>query len=154
MFICTAILGLSWWFSWWWICLQHGRPGFDPWVGKIPWRRARQPIPIFLPGESLRTEEPGGLQSMGSERVGPDRATKHTAHTVIIESCQVSIRPRLSDIGTQQWTFFRNFELLLVKQDPTELKPVDTAWHSHESWPWLMSICPAGSQVRLVWTLI
>ena len=28
------------------------RPGFDPWVGKIPWRRAWQPTPIFLPGES------------------------------------------------------------------------------------------------------
>ena len=41
--------------------------GFDPWVGKIPWRRARQPIPIFFPGESPRTEAPGGLQSMGSQ---------------------------------------------------------------------------------------
>ena len=28
------------------------RHGFDPWVGRIPWRRARQPTPIFLPGES------------------------------------------------------------------------------------------------------
>ena len=26
--------------------------GFDPWVGKIPWRRALQPTPVFLPGES------------------------------------------------------------------------------------------------------
>ena len=26
--------------------------GFDPWVGKIPWRRAWQPTPVFLPGES------------------------------------------------------------------------------------------------------
>ena len=29
-----------------------GRPGFDPWVGKIPWRRKWQPTPILLPGES------------------------------------------------------------------------------------------------------
>ena len=27
------------------------RPGFHPWVGKIPWRRSRQPTPVFLPGE-------------------------------------------------------------------------------------------------------
>ena len=27
--------------------------GFDPQVGKIPWRRAQQPTPVFLPGESL-----------------------------------------------------------------------------------------------------
>jgi len=25
---------------------------FNPWVGKIPWRRAWQPTPVFLPGES------------------------------------------------------------------------------------------------------
>ena len=28
------------------------RPGFDPWVGKIPGRRTWQPTPVFLPGES------------------------------------------------------------------------------------------------------
>ena len=28
------------------------RHKFDPWVGKIPWRRTWQPIPVFLPGES------------------------------------------------------------------------------------------------------
>ena len=33
------------------ICLQCGRPGFDPWVGKIPWRRKRLPTPVFWPGE-------------------------------------------------------------------------------------------------------
>ena len=33
------------------ICLQYRRPGFDPWVGKIPRRREWQPTPVFLPGE-------------------------------------------------------------------------------------------------------
>ena len=33
-------------------CRRHKRPGFDPWVGKIPWRGAWQPTPLFLPGES------------------------------------------------------------------------------------------------------
>ena len=28
------------------------RPGFNPRLGKIPWRRELQPIPVFLPGES------------------------------------------------------------------------------------------------------
>ena len=28
------------------------RPGFDPWVRKIPWRRKRQPAPVVLPGRS------------------------------------------------------------------------------------------------------
>ena len=53
--------------------------GFCPWVGKIPWRRKWQPCPLFLPGESPWTEEPGRLQSMGSLRVGHDwAATKHS----------------------------------------------------------------------------
>ena len=48
---------------------QCRRPGFDPWVEKIPWRREWQPTPVFLPGESSWTEEPGWLQSMESQRV-------------------------------------------------------------------------------------
>ena len=44
----------------------------ETWVGKIPWMRAGQPPPVLLPGESPWTEEPGGLQSMGSQRVGHD----------------------------------------------------------------------------------
>ena len=45
--------------------VRQGVPGFNPWVGKIPWSGAWQPTPVFLPGESPWTEEPGGLQSMG-----------------------------------------------------------------------------------------
>ena len=47
--------GLPWWLSGKRILLQCRsleRCRFDPWVGKIPWRRARQPTPVFLPGES------------------------------------------------------------------------------------------------------
>ena len=31
---------------------SSGRPRFDPWVGKIPWRRQWHPTPVLLPGES------------------------------------------------------------------------------------------------------
>ena len=33
-------------------CRRHKRCEFDPWVRKIPWRRAWQPTPVFLPGGS------------------------------------------------------------------------------------------------------
>ena len=33
-------------------CLQCGTPGFDPWVGKILWRRKWHPTPVLLPGKS------------------------------------------------------------------------------------------------------
>ena len=47
----SSILGLPLRLSWLRICLQCGRPGLDPWVGKIPWRRERVPTPVFWPGE-------------------------------------------------------------------------------------------------------
>ena len=43
--------------------------GIFNFVGKIPWRRAWQSTPVFLPGEFPRTEEPGRLQSTGPQRV-------------------------------------------------------------------------------------
>ena len=52
--------------------------GFDPWVGKILWRRAWQPTPGFLFGETPWTEEAVGLQSVGSQRVGHNWVTKHS----------------------------------------------------------------------------
>ena len=35
----------------WWLKLKCRRPGFNPWVGKIPWKRKWQPTSVLLPGE-------------------------------------------------------------------------------------------------------
>ena len=42
---------LPWWFRQSRICLQCGRPRFDSWIGKIPWRREWVPTPVFLSRE-------------------------------------------------------------------------------------------------------
>ena len=47
----SSIFGLPLWLSLERICLQCGRPGFNSWVGKIPWRREKLPTPGFWPGE-------------------------------------------------------------------------------------------------------
>ena len=52
--------------------LQCRRPQFYFWVVKIPWKRAWQPTLVFFLGDSPRTEEPDGLQSMGSQRIKHD----------------------------------------------------------------------------------
>ena len=41
------------------------RPEFDTWVGKIPWRRAWQPAPVFLPGESHELRSLAGCSPWG-----------------------------------------------------------------------------------------
>ena len=46
-------------------CRRHKRHGFDPWVGMIPWRRAWQSTPVFLPGESPGQRSLGGYSPQG-----------------------------------------------------------------------------------------
>ena len=43
---------LPWWLRQLSVCLQCRRPGFNPWVGKILWRRKWQPTPVRLLGKS------------------------------------------------------------------------------------------------------
>ena len=61
-----------------------GRPGFNPWDGKIPWRRKWQPTPVLLPREfrgqrtsilAWRIQWTGEPRSTGLQRVGHDWAT-------------------------------------------------------------------------------
>ena len=58
IFKCLSFTGVIWYFNI--LCFSGGsdrillqceRPGFNPWVGKIPWRRERLPTPLFWPGE-------------------------------------------------------------------------------------------------------
>ena len=89
-FIKSHIFSISWgqfpsvWFlfSWWihWAfqvvqcrestcqCRRLKRRRFDPWVGKIPWRREWLPTPVFLPGKFMNR---GAWQGTvcGSQRV-------------------------------------------------------------------------------------
>ena len=56
---------------------------FSPWVGKIPWKRAQQPTPIFFPGEShgqrnLTGYSPCGLKELDSANQLPLHYTAAT----------------------------------------------------------------------------
>ena len=48
-------------------CRRLKRRGFNPWVGKMPWRRAWQTHSGILTWRISRTEEPDGLQPIGSQ---------------------------------------------------------------------------------------
>ena len=48
----SHLQGLPWWLSGKESTCQHRRHSFDPWVGKIPWRRVWQSTAVFLPRES------------------------------------------------------------------------------------------------------
>ena len=62
-------------------CRRPRRRGFNPWVGKIPWRRAWTPTPVFLPGESHGQRSLVGCSPWGHrESEMTERLSMHT-HT-------------------------------------------------------------------------
>ena len=66
------------------IC-PHGRRGrrcgFDPWVGKIPCRRAWQPTPLFLPRESHGQRSLKGYSPWGCKELDTTEHTHTHTHT-------------------------------------------------------------------------
>ena len=60
-------------------CRRHERHGFHPWVGKIPWRRKWQPIPVFLPGEFHGQRSLAGYNPWGHRE--SDKAEWQRTHT-------------------------------------------------------------------------
>ena len=55
---------------------QCRRLRFDPWIGKISWRRKWQPTPVFLLGKSHGQRRLAGYSPWGHQRVGHDLATE------------------------------------------------------------------------------
>src|SRR5574339_572376 len=55
------------------ILLQCRRPGFNPWVGKIPWGRERLPTPVFWRGKFHGLYNPWGRKEL-------DMAEQHSLH--------------------------------------------------------------------------
>ena len=75
--------------------------GFHHWVGKISWRRAWQCTPVFLPGESPWTEEPGRLQTIGSQELDTTEETEYAKpllHRVLLPTAGSGL-PDLSASG-------------------------------------------------------
>ena len=62
-------------------CQRHKRCRFDPWVGKIPWSRKWQPIPVFLPGKAHGQRSQMGYSPWGCKVLDmTEHACVHT-HT-------------------------------------------------------------------------
>ena len=81
-------------------CRRRKRCRFDPWVGKIPWRRAWQLVfSRILAWRIPWTEEPGRLQSMGSHRVWHD--WNDSMHTRWLSSKDFSCQCR--SCGLSPW---------------------------------------------------
>ena len=59
---------------------------FNPWVGKIPWRRKWQPTPVFLPGEFHGQRSLVGYSPWGHK--GSDMTATNTCHMLVDSICK------------------------------------------------------------------
>ena len=72
-------------------CRRHKRPGFDPWLGKIPWSRKWQTHPVFLPGESHGQKSLVGYSSWGLKESGLERLSSSTPYCLPQEGATSSL---------------------------------------------------------------
>ena len=71
-------------------CRRHKGRGLDPWVRKIPWRRACQPTPVFLPGGFHEQRSLVGYSPWShKESDMTERLSTHTPRSDIIQHCSV-----------------------------------------------------------------
>ena len=92
----TSIFGIPRWLNGKESTCQCRRCRFDPWVGKIPWRRAWQPTPVFLPGESHGQRNLAGYSH---------KVTKSQTQLkwLITHACTSIFAPTCTHLRRRQW---------------------------------------------------
>ena len=136
-------------------CRRCRRRGFDPWAGKIPWRRKCQLTPIFLPGRShgqssLEGYSPwGGKESDMTERLSTYAHTHTHTHTHTSSWNIVSNTENLDYIHPRQGIAIQQGSMQLIKY--RLLLPSVLA-----KFPWFVFSAAihgvAKSRTRLNWT--
>ena len=76
--------GLPWWLRWQRTHLQCRRHGFDPWIGKIAWRRERLPTPVFWPAECHGQRNLAGYSPWGRKESDTAVRLTLTQHDLIL----------------------------------------------------------------------
>ena len=67
-------------------CRRNEKHGFDPWVGKILWKRAWQPTPVFLPGEFHGQRSLAGCSPWGCKESDVTEQLTYTHSCVVFHN--------------------------------------------------------------------
>ena len=92
-------------------CRRCRRQGFDPWVGKSPWRRKWQPTPVFLPGEFHGQRSLVGYSPRGHKKLDTTEQLNNKR--------DITSRPSTLTKSTTSWTFRSNPQPPLPPGSPT-----------------------------------
>ena len=118
-----SLPGLEFWLS---HCQLGRRRRFDPWVGKIPWRRKWQPTPVFMPGEAHGQE--------GAWWATVDRVTKELDMTQQLNNKQALGKV---DSITQSTSFLRcEMEIIIPTPHRGDVK-INEIIHTKQFPRWL-----------------
>ena len=79
---------------------RHTINGFDPWIGKVPWRRAWQPTPVFLPANSYRQRSLAGYSPWDQSQTGLSTHTHHAPGAGDSTNHLAFHPPHLSDLSS------------------------------------------------------
>ena len=101
---------------------------WETWVWSVGWDDALEEG-VFLPGESPWTEEPGGWQSMGSQRVRHDWMTKHST---------------VNQPYIVRWSVFRQDDVAVT----VSAHPQGVIWLILQLTPSSLTLLHASSKVR------
>ena len=97
-------------------CRRHKRRGFDPWMGKIPWRRAWQPTSVFSPGRSYGHRSVVGYSPWGHKDWSNNSCSYEQIASLLYPCldfliCEMELKVTLSGLLWElreltQWTLF------------------------------------------------
>ena len=111
------------------ISRSHRRSGFDPWVGKTPWRRKWQPTPVFLPGRFHRQRSLTGFSPYGHKE------------SDTTEQLSLEITWIISERGRRQWEvgpqFGKWLRALFCSWVRTGMRPGGLGEGLRREWIWL-----------------
>ena len=130
--------GLPWWFSSKESACQCRRGGFNPWVWRVSPKKEKATHSRILTWESLWTEEPSGLQSMGFQRVEHDLETKQQQqqYSIIYMQHIFFIQPSVNG-------YLGCFQVLAIVNGPSVMYPFRPCF-SPDMFPvvWLQGLGP------------
>ena len=111
-------------------CKRHKTCRLDPWVRKIPWRRAWQPTPVFLPGESHGQRSPVDHSAWGCKELEMTEVTYHACTFVLKRNVFI------------YWIKWKQHQLnIFINQMKTERKSI--RWSSlYYHWVLVTQLCP------------
>ena len=101
------------------ICVLRRRPRFDPWVGKMPWRRKWKPIPVFLPGKSHGQRSLLGYSPWGCKELDTTYQLNNNKNPHVIfrvkKKPSVALLGPFSKIFKALWMWMGDFLLCINK---------------------------------------